>query len=145
MQTKGDRQLDKTAMCKALWLPLAFWSAAVILLALAGQPTVVCITPLAWLLAIPIGQQVIEHSRNCLADTSLVEAGICGGVLGIFQGLLFLLVGFIAPGMTAQDRQLLLVLALFSILIGLFACSATAVFFAMRSQNRLEEQQKRGH
>ncbi len=140
MSRSALRHFDRRAMLKALWQPLALWSAAVVAVSLIGQPTVVCITPLAWLLAIPVGQQVVERSRNRYRQRSLVEAALCGGLLGLYQGLLFLLVGYITPGMTAQDRQLLLVLSLFSILIGLFACSALAFFFAMRKQSQLEKE-----
>ncbi len=139
--TKGSlRRFDRSAMLKSLWQPLLVWSAAVVAVALIGQPTVVCITPLAWLLAIPVGQQVIERSSNRYQQMSLIEAAVCGGFLGLYQGLLFLPVGYITPGMTGQDRQLLLVLALFSILIGVFACSALAFFFAMRKQSQMEEE-----
>ncbi len=140
MRRPVTRRIDLGAMLKALWQPAAVWSAAVLAVALIGQPTVVCITPLAWLLAIPVGQQVVERSRNRHSDRCLVEAALSGGLLGLFQGLLFLPVGFISPGMTWNDRQLLLVLALFSILIGIFAGATLSFFFALKRQNQLEDQ-----
>ncbi len=140
MPSRGMRvRLDRGAMIKALWQPLAVWSAAVLAVSLIGQPLVVCITPLAWLLAIPVGQRVIDQSKNQFDDRSLIEAALCGGILGLIQGLLFLPVGYITPGMTRQDRQLLLVLSLFSIMIGLFVCAALAFFFAMLRQDHLDD------
>jgi len=126
-------------MLRSVWQPALIWTAAVVAVSLIGQPTVVCITPLAWLLAIPVGQQVVERSKNQRSDRSLVEAAICGGSLALLEGLLFLLVGYITPGASAVDRQMLSLLGLFTILIGVFACSTLAFVFAMRRQKQLEE------
>lgn len=72
----------------ALLWPLIFWLITVAIISLSGTPGVVCATPLAWLLALPVGQRVGEESsgpRRWL----FFEAAAAGGLLGFWQGLLF--------------------------------------------------------
>jgi hypothetical protein len=134
------RSLNFRCILSVLWLPALFWGAAVVAVTAFGYPGVVCITPLAWLLAVPVGQQVVERSELCRSNTPLYEAGVAGGLLGIFQGLLFLLVGFIGPMPSLTDRQVALVLCLLMTFAGLFVCSAVAVFFAHLRQQQMERE-----
>jgi hypothetical protein len=49
----------------------------------------VCVTPLAWLMALWVGLQCSARSRSGAARR-LLEAALAGGLFGLLQGLLFL-------------------------------------------------------
>jgi hypothetical protein len=80
--------LDLRAISTALFLPLLYWTGGVVMISLFGYPGVVCMTPLAWLLALPVGLRVARESESP-RSRAVLEAVIAGGLLGLWQGLLF--------------------------------------------------------
>lgn len=74
----------------------AWWLVAVLLVTVAGYPGVVCVTPMAWLIALRIGNLVALRSLSDLSSQRLTEAALAGGLLGLLQGILF---GVITPFM----------------------------------------------
>lgn len=79
----------------ALITPLRYfapWLAAMVVVSLAGYPGVVCVTPLAWLLALQVGNVCVMRSASGSASKRLTEAGLAGAVLGFLQGFLFWIV-----------------------------------------------------
>jgi uncharacterized membrane protein YdcZ (DUF606 family) len=68
----------------------------VVIVTLAGYPGVVCVTPMAWLLALRVGIVSVRNSKSDQKMRRLQEAGIAGGLFGFLQGILFL---FIIPRM----------------------------------------------
>jgi hypothetical protein len=80
--------IDLSAVASAVFLPLLVWTGTVIAITFFGYPGVVCLTPLAWLLALPVGARVGRDSAS-LGRRPLFEAALGGGVLGFWQGLLF--------------------------------------------------------
>lgn len=82
----------------AVFLPLLYWTGAVVSITLMGYPSVVYMTPLAWLLAIPVGLRV-AHETQSTDRTLLQEAFLAGGLLGFVQGLLLGIITFLAPTM----------------------------------------------
>jgi prepilin signal peptidase PulO-like enzyme (type II secretory pathway) len=72
----------------AALMPVLYWTAAAVVVTLAGYPGVVCMTPVAWLLALPVGTGV-ERSSTLSERGMLLEAAAAGGLLGTWQGLLF--------------------------------------------------------
>ena len=74
----------------------AWWLVAVLLVTVAGYPGVVCVTPMAWLIALRIGNLVALRSLSDLSSQRLTEAALAGGLLGLLQGILF---GAITPFM----------------------------------------------
>ena len=79
--------MNINAIVIALFLPLLYWTGAVIAITLFGYPGVVCMTPLAWLLALPVGFRLARESHSP-QPTLLYESLAAGGVLGAWQGLL---------------------------------------------------------
>ena len=73
-----------------------WWLVIVLLLTVAGYPGVVCVTPMAWLIALRVGNLVALHSLSDLSSQRLTEAALAGGLLGLLQGILF---GVITPFM----------------------------------------------
>jgi hypothetical protein len=82
------RPLDVRAISASIFLPLLLWTGTVIAMTLAGYPGVVLMTPAAWLLAVPVGLRLRRESSGPNNQTT-VEAGVAGGLLGLWQGLLF--------------------------------------------------------
>ena len=52
---------------------------------LAGYPGVICMTPLAWLLALPTGVRCVLNSRSDGTRVLLREAALAGVGLGLIE------------------------------------------------------------
>jgi hypothetical protein len=79
--------MDYNAMVTASFLPLLYWTGTVIAVTLFGYPGVACMTPLAWLLALPVGFRLARESRRA-QPMLLYESLAAGGALGLWQGVL---------------------------------------------------------
>ena len=88
--------LDLRAMAMALFLPLLFWTGAVLTVSMMGYPGIACMTPAAWLLALPVGLRVRRDSESA-GRRLLLEAALAGGLLGLGQGLIFATVVAASP------------------------------------------------
>ena len=82
-------KLDFNAIWMAVWLPMASWLIAVLGATLTGYPGVICITPMGWLLALSAGMRTTQNSASEAITPRMIEAGIAGALLGVFQGLVF--------------------------------------------------------
>jgi hypothetical protein len=72
--------------------PMAIvWGAMVGLATFSRQPGVVCVTPLAWLLAIWVGVQYVFVSARAGVAPSLVGLLVAGLLLGLFMAGVWLL------------------------------------------------------
>ena len=112
------------------------WLAVVLLVTFAGQPGVVCVTPMAWLIALRVGNICAARSRSQLASRRLTEAALAGGLLGLLQGVLF---GVITPFMgPIQDDEWTraIVLVLIMIVIGTFVGAGLSFFTAYLNEQR---------
>jgi hypothetical protein len=122
--------LDFVAMLRASLPPFIVWAAVVLFVTFVGhQPGVVCVTPMAWLLACWVGMACVARSRSELKSALLAEAALAGGALGLLQGLLFL---FVAPYMgeiKPEERQKMLLLSVGMVVVGMVvsALLSTAV------------------
>jgi hypothetical protein len=85
----------------------------VVLVTWAGYPGVVCVTPVAWLLALRVGLLVARRSRAGTRRGRLGEAALAGAWFGLLQGVLF---GVIAPWMGPLQA---VILALAMLVIGM--------------------------
>src|SRR5512146_1770664 len=90
----------------ALFLPLLFWTGSVIAITLMGYPEVICMTPVAWVLAMPVGLRVHRESQSP-RERAVLEAALSGGFLGFWQGLLVpaVMVGssYLLPGKIGSE------------------------------------------
>jgi hypothetical protein len=116
---------------RALWLPLLAWVALTALFVAIDYPAVLCVTPLAWVLALYAGRVCGQGAGG---RSGLVEAGVAGGLLGLAQGLLFgLLSVLLEPSEAAEARGALL--RGFGIgLGGLVGCATLALLAAAWSR-----------
>lgn len=114
------------------------WLAAVVVITLAGYPGVICVTPIAWLITIPVGLLVVKRSGNPSRSGRLMEAAIGGGFLGLLQGLLFWI---LSPGLGPLDHDEALPAAIltgFIFLGGIFTGALLAVITGYLAEIRQE-------
>jgi hypothetical protein len=114
------------------------WLAAVLLVTWAGYPGVVCVTPMAWLIALRVGLLCAMFSHSPRSNQRVQEAAVAGGVLGFLQGLLFF---FILPRMgpvSASEQASATGLALGMLCAGIFAAAALSAFNAWLFLRRRE-------
>ena len=124
--------LDRRAISAALFLPALYWTGAVIATTLFGYPAVICMTPLAWLLALPIGMRV-PHESISPGNGPVIEAAVSGALLGIWQGLLFALsmaLTTMLPQGRASELPNALLLAGLALLLGTPITASLAAWIA---------------
>jgi hypothetical protein len=130
--------LDLRAISASLFLPLLYWTGAVIAISLFGYPGVVCMTPVAWLLALPVGMRVPRESASPVSR-QVIEAAVGGGLLGLWQGVLFiatLTAPALLPGSAETALSNSLLLAAVSILAGVPVTAGLAAWTAWMRRER---------
>jgi hypothetical protein len=96
--------LQPGLVLRAIWPPLLAWIAATAVFVAIDYPVLLCVTPLAWLLALYAGRVCGQAAHG-----GLLEAGVAGGLLGLAQGLLFgLTTVLLEPADAAEARGALL-------------------------------------
>jgi hypothetical protein len=94
--------LNLGVVLRSLWLPLLVWVVSLAVFVALNYPPILCVTPLAWVLALYTG-------RVCGQGAGLAEAGLAGGLLGLAQGVLFgLATVLLAPSEPAEAVSALL-------------------------------------
>ena len=131
-----SNSLDFRVMLETPLRQFVPWLAAVLLVTFAGYPGVVCVTPMAWLIALQVGNICVTRSRSQLSSRRLTEAALAGGLFGLLQGILF---GVISPFMgPIQDDEWTrtIVLILIMIVVGVFAGAGLSFFTAYLNEQR---------
>jgi hypothetical protein len=119
--------------------PLRFfvpWLAVVLAVTWAGYPGVVCVTPLAWLMSLAVGQRCATRSSSPTATKRLLEAALAGAFFGLLQGVLFI---FIAPHMgpiAASEQTSALGISLGMLCLGVPIAAGLSMFTAWLVQQR---------
>lgn len=115
-------KLDYRALIETPLRQIVPWALAVLLASIAGYPGVICITPMAWLLALRVGNLVAWRSRSTSSSRRLLEAALAGGIFGFLQGLLFAVIspfmGPIQQDEVARAIGLAVIVMLFSVVAG---------------------------
>ena len=86
------------------------WLAMVLLVTFAGYPGVVCVSPMAWLIALRVGNLCVWRSRSMRSSRRLTEAALAGGLLGFLQGLLFVGIITLLEPINADERARTIIL-----------------------------------
>jgi hypothetical protein len=81
--------INVDAFLRTLLRPVIFWGVTVGVVAASGQPGVVCITPLAWLLALWCGVRYVQLSDGFPGRWG---PALLGAALGLVMGILFVVV-----------------------------------------------------
>ena len=112
------------------------WLAIVILVSLAGYPGVVCITPMAWLIALRVGNICIARSKSERSSRRLLEAALAGALFGFLQGLLFVvIVPFMGP-IKSDEMTKAIILTLIMIIAGMGVGAGLSLFTAYLNERR---------
>ncbi len=124
-------RFDYNAMIGGLFFPLLLWTGLVIFVTYTGYPGVACMTPLAWLLSLPVGLRIKRESTS-LAYRPVLEAAIAGAILGFWQGALFAAAmahSRYLPGYT-NDLPNPYLVGFIAILISVPVCTVVAAWIA---------------
>lgn len=76
------------ALLRAVGMWALLWGGTVFFAAYQGQPGVVCLTPMAWLLALPAGWNYVAFSAGKPGRHPFLAGVLVGAVLGLLFGLL---------------------------------------------------------
>jgi hypothetical protein len=138
----SPRLLDVRAILDSSLRLFAVWLIGVLVVTFAGYPGVVCVTPMAWLLALSVGLRCASTSASLTPGKRILEAALAGALLGLLQGILFsLIVG--RMGEIAPDEQVsALGLSAGMLCAGILAAAALAAFNAWLLENRRRAAQR---
>jgi MFS family permease len=130
------RALDVRNILETPLRQFAPWLVMVVVVSSAGYPGVVCVTPMAWLIALRVGALCDRGSRSELSSHRLWEAALAGGLLGFLQGVLFaIVVPFMGPVRDDEAMKSIL-LTVGIIVVGIFAGACLSLFTAYLSEQR---------
>ena len=131
-------RLDLGAMLYAIGRPLFYWIVVVIGTTLFGYPGVVCVTPMAWLLALLVGRDCVLRSKSILDSQVLLEASLAGGFFGLACGLLAILVAGVAMPIQADEMRGALIISIIMLLAGMIISALLAFGFGLVCQRRFK-------
>ena len=112
------------------------WLAMVLLVTFAGYPGVVCVTPMAWLLALRVGNVCVARSRSVQSSRRLLEASLAGGFLGFLQGILFLVIIPLMGPIRPDEITKTIILDAIMLLLGIVAGAGLSFFTAYFNEQR---------
>jgi hypothetical protein len=97
--------ISLSALGYTLVPPLIVWGAMVAAATFGGQPGVICITPVAWLLALWCGGEYIRRTGGREERWPMFAPALVGAVLGLCMGLFYILLSSqTMPVGTAPDE-----------------------------------------
>jgi phosphatidylglycerophosphate synthase len=139
--SSSPNSLDVRTAIETPLSQFAPWLAIVLLVTWAGYPGVVCVTPMAWLIALRVGIISVLRSRSEESSKRLTEASIGGAILGLLQGILFAVIISRLQPISASDQAKSNVLTLIMIVVGIFAGAGLSFFTGyLREQRRTKGQ-----
>ena len=130
--------LNFRAFGRSLGMWLMPWAGLVLFLTYQGQPFVICLTPMAWLLAVPAGLNYVAFADGKPGRRPFVAGSILGAMLGLLYGILYVVIAtYTMPadpgpenGISTQTLALLIVAVgtvIAALLSGLMAARAAAL------------------
>ena len=135
----SSNRLDLRVIIETPLRQFVTWLAMVLIVTFTGYPGVVCVTPMAWLIALRVGNLCVWRSKSTLSSRRLTEATLAGGLLGFLQGLLFAGIITLLEPINADERTRTIILTLIIIVTGILAgavLSFVTAFFNERRRNR---------
>jgi hypothetical protein len=124
-------RLSLRVILRAVGIYLALWPLTVVLLNVLGMPAVICLTPFAWLLAIPVGRSCRGSGTGRLTSIIAAEAAIAGALLGASQGLVDLAVLYwVSPYGSPYESPIIVAFALLILLVSAAAAAGLAAYSA---------------
>lgn len=117
------------------------WLGAVLLVTWAGYPGVVCVTPMAWLMALQTGNICAARSKSNAFSSRLVEAALAGGLLGLLQGILFVIVVPAMGSIRPEEEANMGMITAFMLVAGVLAGALLSLFTAFLGEQRKKQTQ----
>jgi hypothetical protein len=134
--SSSRKELDLRVIIETPIRQFVPWLAIVLLVTWTGYPGVVCVTPMAWLIALRVGNLCAWRSRSTLSSRRLTEAALAGGMLGFLQGLLFAGIITLLEPINPDERSRTIILTLILIAVGIFAGAGLSFFTAFLNERR---------
>ncbi len=132
----SSNRLDLRAVFEIPLRQFAPWLVTVLLVTWAGYSGVVCVTPLAWLIALRVGIICVARSRSIESKRRIQEAALAGAWFGLLQGLLLWgIVPRMGPIQESEQASAKLIM-LIMVVIGMLAGSALSVFTAYQIERK---------
>ncbi len=122
--------LNKRIILEIPLRQFAPWLAVCLLVSLAGYPGVVCVTPVAWLMALRVGLICVQRSTTTLPRRRVQEAALAGVWFGFLQGLLFLVMAPRLGPIQPDEQTSAMVISLALLGVGMLAGAGLAAFTA---------------
>src|SRR5512140_3587744 len=116
-----SQNLDLRVVIETPLRQFVLWLVMVLLVTFAGYPGVVCVTPMAWLIALRVGILCVTRSRSDSSSRRILEATLAGGLLGLLQGILFMVIVPLMGPIQPNEWSKTIILTLIMIIIGVFA------------------------
>ena len=135
-QSSSPARLDLRVIIETPFRQFVPWLAMVLLVTWAGYPGVVCVTPMAWLIALRVGNLVVWRSKSMLSARRLTEAALAGGLLGFLQGLLFAGIITMLEPISEDERSKTIILTLIIIVTGILAGAVLSFVTAYLNERR---------
>jgi hypothetical protein len=135
-QSSSPARLDLRVIIETPLRQFVPWLAMVLLVTWAGYPGVVCVTPMAWLIALRVGNLVVWRSKSTLSARRLTEAALAGGLLGFLQGLLFAGIITMLEPISEDERARTIILTLIIIATGILAGAVLSFVTAYLNERR---------
>jgi uncharacterized metal-binding protein len=130
-------RLDLKAIAYAIWAPFISWLVVVIIVAFGGhQPGVVCVTPVAWLLALWVGLRCVASSRSPLKSGRLLEAALAGGIFGMLQGVLFAVVVPFMGSIQPEEQQKATLMKVVMVVLGAIVSAVLSMAIGATQERR---------
>lgn len=80
--------LNTAAFIRSVTMWVIVWGSTVAFVSYQGQPGILCLTPAAWLLAIPVGLNYVAFSEGKPGRNPFLAGALAGATLGLIFGLL---------------------------------------------------------
>jgi hypothetical protein len=118
------KNLDYKAIIDSIWLPVLFWFSAVIFVSILGQPGIICVSPVAWLLAFSMGWRYGGKTRTPGSSQYTIEACLVGFSWGFLVGILIFIVSLIAFRDDYLELHQMMVWGTVFSIAGILVCAA---------------------
>ena len=130
------------AFLRSLSTWVILWGSTVFFLIYQGQPGIICLTPMAWLLAVPAGLNYVAFAEGKPGRSPFLAGAMVGATLGLLFGLLCWGVGaYTMPADPAETGRLTIhEIALIFIGVGMVIAALLSGMMA----HRAALQQRRG-
>ncbi len=132
----SSKAIDFRVILEVPLRQFVLWLAMVLIVTFVGYPGVVCVTPMAWLLALRVGNICVARSRSEGSSRRLMEAALAGGFLGLLQGILFLVVLPLMGPIQHDEITKTIILTSTLLILGIFAGAGLSFFTAYFSERR---------